>query len=56
MFTAATSLVACAVLVPLYGIRGAALALVVAKLPFVIVSLLIVFRETRSRITAVGVV
>jgi len=56
MFTAATSLVACAVLVPVYGIRGAALALVVAKLPFVIASLVIVFRETRSRITEVGVV
>ena len=56
MFTAATSLVACAVLVPVYGIRGAALALVVAKLPFVIASLIIVFRETRSRITEVEVV
>ena len=56
MFTAATSLAACAVLVPVYGIRGAALALVVAKLPFVIASLVIVFRETRSRITEVEVV
>ncbi|GIS58762.1 MAG: hypothetical protein CM1200mP2_09870 [Planctomycetaceae bacterium] len=43
-------------LVPVYGIRGAALALVVAKLPFVIASLVIVFRETRSRITEVEVV
>ncbi len=56
MFTAATSLVACVVLVPVYGIRGAALALVVAKLPFVIASLVIVFRETRSRVTEAEVV
>ncbi|MBO51483.1 MAG: polysaccharide biosynthesis protein [Planctomycetaceae bacterium] len=53
--TATTSLVACVVLVPIFGMGGAALALVAAKLPFVMVSLVIVLRATRSRVTDVGV-
>ncbi|MBQ18770.1 MAG: polysaccharide biosynthesis protein [Planctomycetaceae bacterium] len=56
VITATTSLVACAMLVPVYGIRGAALALVIAKLPFVFASLVIVFRATRSHVAKAGVV
>ncbi len=52
--TATTSLLACALLVPSLGMQGAALALVVAKVPFVLVSLAIVIRMTRPAATVVG--
>ena len=43
----ATSLIGCLLLMPQYGLLGAGMALVVAKVPFVIASLVIVLRATR---------
>ena len=46
--TVAVSLVGCLLLMPRWGLLGAGMALVAAKLPFVIASLLIVLRATRA--------
>lgn len=54
VITVATSLLACTLLVPVLGLQGAALALVVTKVPFVLVSLVIVFRATRPGVALVG--
>jgi len=48
LMTVATSLIGCMFLMPRYGLLGAGMALVMAKLPFVIASLVIVLRATRS--------
>jgi O-antigen/teichoic acid export membrane protein len=48
LVTVATSLIGCLWLVPRFGLLGAAMALVVAKVPFVIASLVIVLRATRT--------
>ena len=47
LLTVATSLIGCLLLMPHYGLLGAGMALVVAKVPFVIASLVIVLRATR---------
>ena len=48
LMTAATSLIACVLLMPRWGLLGAGMALVLAKVPFVIASLVIVLRATRA--------
>ncbi len=48
LMTAATSLVGCLLLMPDFGLLGAGVALVLAKIPFVVASLVIVFRATRG--------
>jgi O-antigen/teichoic acid export membrane protein len=48
LMTSATSLVGCLLLMPDFGLLGAGLALVLAKIPFVVVSLVIVLRATRG--------
>lgn len=47
LVTASASLLACIVLVPRWGLLGAGLALVVAKVPFVLASLVILLKTTR---------
>ena len=48
LVTVATSLIGCLILMPRFGLLGAGMALVVAKVPFVIASLVIVLRATRT--------
>ena len=48
--TVVTSLVGCVLLMPRWGLLGAGMALVLAKVPFVVVSLVILLRATRAKL------
>ena len=48
LMTVVTSLAGCVFLMPRWGLLGAGMALVLAKLPFVVVSLVILLRATRA--------
>ena len=50
LMTVVTSLVGCVLLMPRWGLLGAGMALVLAKVPFVVVSLVILLRATRAKL------